>query len=596
MGNTNKKKKIALLGTLALLISVLLIPVFSNEKIDRESLAKNLDLINKECNSVYEDIENSEIKYKKLLEEEEDYFKRGMYASVLTQIYVIDENIENIIKYDNIAQQNYGKLKNGEYYIIADKKYIAWSMLRAGKYPESFKVASEILGLLNTSKNGLFIEEEVLDTKVLVNSIFLYIYSHFEILDKAQVYYDKLSSIKMTEALESSKGDKIAASKMMYAEKIGDFELMKKYAIECYEIGIERDKKNGTNFSDAMLTNIAYSNIKLGIFDECLEQLKKTEEISKIIKDNNGLITNYANYAMYYEATNEVELATRYYKKTLKLYDEAKNYCGLEDTLNSFINFLEKNETSEDIDIYYRKYNKLNRKIKENSPTNEFLLQVMSINDELNRSSVALLEEKALQNEQNVLLAIVVILLLGLMISRMQNLIRVKKESEKKLEAIANTDYLTGLNTRAYGEKLILKEMKRGVKLSIAVIDIDHFKNINDTYGHIFGDFILKEVAKYIKDSLGESAIITRFGGEEFTIAFKEKDEHDAKVILDRIREDINSMTFDNNAKVSFSAGIVGSNKTSIVGSNRAGMEILIKQADELLYEAKREGRNKVLV
>lgn len=584
----DKKKVILVLSSVFLASSMLLIALFSNKKPDIKVLEKNLEMINAQCNSVYKDMENNEKKYKELLKIEKDYFKKGMYASVLTQFYAIKGDYENIMKYAKIAQTNYNMLEGGEYYVIADKKYIAWVMLRNGNYPESFRVTSELLDLLNANKIGLLTEAQVKDTEALIYSIFLYIYSHFNIIDKAEIYYDKLNEIEMTQELKVGKGDKIAASKMMYAEKIEDYELMKKYAYECYEISLEKDKKNNTDMSDSVISNIAYTNVKLGKYDEAKEQLERSEAFHKKIDDKYGLVTTYANYATYYEAIEQLDLAIEYYKKTLEIYNETENYYGVEESLKGFINFLEDNGITENIDECYKAYYDLVQKIDEKAPVNDFLSQVISINDELNKSTVLLLKEKSKLNEKGITIAIFVIIILTALITRLNKLIRIKKESEKKLEHIANTDYLTGLNTRAYGEKLILREMKKGTRLSIGVIDIDNFKYINDTHGHIFGDFILKEVAKYIKDSLGEEAIITRFGGEEFTIAFIGKGKLEAKEILDRIREDINSIVFDNDARVSFSAGIKEWDKTDL--------NILIKQADELLYRAKREGRNRVLI
>ncbi|MGL5577126.1 MAG: tetratricopeptide repeat-containing diguanylate cyclase [Sarcina sp.] len=583
-----KKDIIIVLGIMFLIISIILIPLFLYKKLDTQMLEKNLEVINKECNSVYENIDEKEKKYKKLLEEEKDYFKKGMYANALTQIYAIKCNTTEIMKYAKIAEENYLKVKGGEYYIIADKKYIAWVLLKAEGYSESFKVTSELLELINTNKNGILTSEEILDTKALIYSIFTYIYSHFNLLEKAEFYYEELNKLQVTEKIRISKGDKIAASKMMYADKKGDYQLMKKYAQECYNLSLERDKKNNTNTSDAMLGNLAYANIQLGNYKESLEQIKKAENIYKSIKDPYGLAATTGTYATYYHKIGDVKLATEYYKKTLKQYADLKNYYEVEQTLNVFLKFLEKNKIDEKLDEYYKSYYELTSKLNVKAPMNEFLLQVIKINDELNESTLLLMKEKSEQHKNSTFIAICVILILILLITRMNMLIKVKNESEKNFERIANTDYLTGLNTRAYGEKLILREMKKGRRLSIGVIDIDHFKSINDNHGHIFGDFILKEVAKYIKDSLGEEAIITRFGGEEFTIAFLDKGRLEAKEILDQIREDINSIVFDNNARVSFSAGIKEWNKTDL--------NTLIKEADELLYEAKRRGRNKVLI
>ena len=122
------------------------------------------------------------------------------------------------------------------------------------------------------------------------------------------------------------------------------------------------------------------------------------------------------------------------------------------------------------------------------------------------------------------------------------------------------------------------------------MLDIDHFKKINDTYGHLAGDFVLKEIAKIIKDSIRKSDICGRFGGEEFVIVLPNTKLSGAMKLAERIRETIQNHTFDFNGKkinVTVSIGITS------VGVNDS-YESLISRADEALYEAKEKGRNRI--
>lgn len=582
-----KDKKRIFIGILIIsIMGLIVLPILLVDNINPKLLEKNLELINKECNLVYEDIEGSEEKYKKLLENEKDYFKRGLYSSALVQFYSINGDHENIIKYSKQAQENYLKLKGGEYYVISDKKYIAGVLFRFGNYSECFKIITELLSLLNENKEGLLTKEQVIDTQVLVDSLLLSIYSEFEILDKAKIYYDKLEKIEMTQKLELSKGDKISTSKLIYAEKIKDFKLMKKYAQECYDISLKRDKLNETDVADSVLLSLANANIQLGNFDEAFEQIKKAEKFFSRVNDSYGIINVYSNYAYYYDGVGDVQLANEYYQKAMKLLKELDIYSVLKVTIDEYINFLKSNNIDGNFDSYYKAYYDLSVSLNENEAFNKLVSQILDLNDELNKSTLLLLEEKTRLTEQGILISIGVIIALAVLISRMYSLIKVKNATEKKLEQIANTDYLTGVNTRSYGEKLILEEVKKGNSISMAIIDIDNFKTINDTYGHIFGDTILKEVARKLKENLDENNIVTRFGGEEFTIAFINKNKDEAKEILDSIRVEINKMIFENDVKISFSAGIKEWNDKDI--------NIVVKEADELLYRAKREGKNKV--
>ncbi|MGL5352122.1 MAG: tetratricopeptide repeat-containing diguanylate cyclase, partial [Clostridium sp.] len=577
-----KKKNIVIFIILITIIISIFVQVSFTEKVDRNRLIKNLEVINSECNLVYENKDDSEKKYLKFLDNEKDSFKRGMYSSALVQFYVINNDYDNAIKYSKEAVENYNKVNGGEYYSIAEKKYAAWFMLKLGRYSDSFKETSELLELLKGSSNEVFTEDEVRDTEALIYSIFLCIYSEFEIIDKAEIYYNKLCNIDMNEKLEISKGDKISASKMMYAEKISDADLMKKYADECYEISLKRDEANGTSFSDGMISNVALANIRLGNYEVAFDQLQRAEEFQEKVGSSLGLVNIYSNYAEYYSLLGNVELAIEYYNKTIDLYKGYEDYYSLKHTIEKLVKFLVKNNITDNINFYYKEYYDISMKIGGDRAINELLSQIVDINDELNKSSLLILEKESKDNEIAVTISIIVIGILIFMVTRMYSLIKSKNKSEKKLEKIANIDYLTGVNTRAYGEKLILKEINKSNDFSMAIIDIDNFKKINDSYGHIFGDLILKEIAEKLMLGIEEEDIIARFGGEEFIVAFINKDKYEATEILNKIRIEVGNVIFENNVTVTFSAGVEEWDGTSIY--------LVIEKADNLLYKAKHKG------
>lgn len=139
------------------------------------------------------------------------------------------------------------------------------------------------------------------------------------------------------------------------------------------------------------------------------------------------------------------------------------------------------------------------------------------------------------------ILASIIIIILGLLLTKGYFLVKRKNETEKMLEKMANTDFLTEVNTRSYGASLVGNEISKNKKISIGIIDIDNFKNINDTYGHIFGDMILKSIARELKESIDNEDIVYRFTGEEFVVAFVGKNKDIAKEKLDEIRISINN-------------------------------------------------------
>lgn len=163
------------------------------------------------------------------------------------------------------------------------------------------------------------------------------------------------------------------------------------------------------------------------------------------------------------------------------------------------------------------------------------------------------------------------------------------------INEIAHEDYLTGtLNRRGMDEALI-REFNRadrfGMPLSIAMMDIDHFKQINDNMGHATGDQALAHLASVIKESLRATDVIARYGGEEFIILLPGTTEKDAISVITRAQRELtrNFFMHDNNrVLITFSAGVAerlsGEDADSIIG-----------RTDQALYHAKKSGRNRVI-
>ena len=181
--------------------------------------------------------------------------------------------------------------------------------------------------------------------------------------------------------------------------------------------------------------------------------------------------------------------------------------------------------------------------------------------------------------------------------------IRLSLENAKlyaKLEEMALMDGLTGL----YNRMLFNKEMhncmdnynRYGLPFVLAILDIDHFKSINDTYGHLCGDLVLKEIAGLIKQGVRKDDIVCRYGGEEFAIIFRNtSDMNSIKMRLENLRIRIysNAVSCNNeDVSVTCSFGAV----CSVLFDKSSQTEDIIKRADDALYEAKNTGRNKVVL
>lgn len=174
------------------------------------------------------------------------------------------------------------------------------------------------------------------------------------------------------------------------------------------------------------------------------------------------------------------------------------------------------------------------------------------------------------------------------------------KEQEQILEKLSrdvNTDFLTQVNNRAAFDRRLSEEFARykryGHIFSIILMDLDHFKEINDTYGHLAGDRILRAVASLLNDEKRASDFLARYGGEEFALILPGIDLNSALIVADKLRTKVENTTFryeNYSIHLSLSAGV-----TEISLEDQTPTDVL-KRVDDATYEAKNKGRNQVVV
>lgn len=164
-------------------------------------------------------------------------------------------------------------------------------------------------------------------------------------------------------------------------------------------------------------------------------------------------------------------------------------------------------------------------------------------------------------------------------------------EQNRELEILATRDALTGcLNRRSFFtlfDDAWSEAVANGQPLSAMMVDIDHFKSVNDNHGHAMGDSVLKAVGRVLREATRESDIVSRYGGEEFSIVLPHTSLDEATVIAEQIREAIEQLEFIN-LKITTSLGLSG------LCQNPSDTQDMLEQADKCLYFAKRNGRNQV--
>jgi len=168
-------------------------------------------------------------------------------------------------------------------------------------------------------------------------------------------------------------------------------------------------------------------------------------------------------------------------------------------------------------------------------------------------------------------------------------------EANKKLERLATEDPLTGLFNRRLFDIRLAEEFDRGKRyqhgLAVAMLDLDHFKSVNDRYGHAAGDEVLGSIGSFLKSCARMSDVVARVGGEEICLLLPESSENGALAFLERIRVEISEMKFaaaDQEFSVTCSIGV------AILDASTTDGQALVERADTALYRAKEGGRNRI--
>lgn len=165
--------------------------------------------------------------------------------------------------------------------------------------------------------------------------------------------------------------------------------------------------------------------------------------------------------------------------------------------------------------------------------------------------------------------------------------------TKKEIEKIASTDKLTGIYNRRMLDEILQIEIEVAQRherdLSLIIIDIDYFKNINDNYGHLIGDETLKRMSTIISENIRASDIFGRYGGEEFLIICTQTNKDNAYILAEKIRSIIEKYNFNKIGTKTISLGISSFEKNDTI-------ETLFKKADKALYSAKESGRNKTII
>ncbi|MEA5583128.1 GGDEF domain-containing protein [Nodularia harveyana UHCC-0300] len=173
---------------------------------------------------------------------------------------------------------------------------------------------------------------------------------------------------------------------------------------------------------------------------------------------------------------------------------------------------------------------------------------------------------------------------------RLQDSVDQLQTQQLHLQEVAEKDALTGIFNRGKGERILQNLIERPDRnIGIILCDIDHFKRVNDNFGHLVGDRVLQEIVKCFQAHIRQEDVLVRWGGEEFLIVVSENDEIELKQLAERLREIIAEHKISEVGNMTASFGVARLNSSE-------NLKQLFSRADQALYKAKKLGRNQVVI
>lgn len=305
-----------------------------------------------------------------------------------------------------------------------------------------------------------------------------------------------------------------------------------------------------------------------------LDKSKELLNNEKLMVGNRKTIYQLAT-GKYYEAIGDIDKAVYTYKEVLKEDEYEKNKeQDIRYALTRLIKLLEEQKKYDEANLYT---DKLLEVIKE-SEDNRYKDYSYYIIEQASK-------EYKLEKENNMIKFLFIIILFGSIIFVVIH--RYNKNRLISMKHLTLQDKLTNTYNRAYFDSKYEELLDKNIKFSIVMIDIDNFKYINDTYGHQFGDEVLKVITNTIKKLLQEHTYLCRYGGEEFVIISCYKIKEEVLLLAEMIRSSVEGISWSKDIKTTVSIGVAFSN---------IHYENTLKKSDENMYKAKNTGKNKVVV
>ncbi|MBI9011819.1 MAG: diguanylate cyclase [Clostridiales bacterium] len=430
--------------------------------------------------------------------------------------------------------------------IIEADYNIAYSYIYNYDYDEGTKFAEEAFDL----SNELDYNKGFVNYYSFLGNIDYFYGNHQSAIEKFTLALEQVEAVTYNYVVEEPH---IAYKRVLGYENIknGDPEIGLAYAEELLEL-IPSDNYYHLYMVHDMIGNYYYNS---DLDEALLHYVKALEYYNQSSYPENSY--PYEVYLL--ESIGNVEFDLEHYESAAKYYNDVINfeYKNVDDNFEKMLSGLDE-----------LKYAEINNK--------------MSLLEQLNSAN----EEKLILSRNLILVMTIGIIILLTAVVFIVIEIRAKSKTEKKLYYTSVTDSLTQLYNR--GKIIDVFSSNLETDNAVILLDLDDFKEINDTYGHIAGDEVLIKISQIIKKSIRENDQVGRYGGEEFLVFLKDTSREELREIAERIRANIESYEWQYE-------GLVTTASIGITTCFSTDAEEVLHEADTLMYKAKNAGKNRVV-
>ncbi|MGL4819640.1 MAG: GGDEF domain-containing protein [Bacilli bacterium] len=593
------KRKVIVSIVVCIAICTLIILIFqsaaSQELLKQQNELENQFIHFRErLNAVMKNPSGKEERLIAQAESESDPLIKATYYSMAGSVYAIAGDINNKKKYSLMAIELYKGVPQAEQFVIEEYISLAHSCLRVDSASDALRFIYELLGEISNMDTGKVKEEVLTNTEVMLDVMLLNIYSTYGFEKEAREQFNKVENHEISKEQMRVDGEYINYSKFLYAELIEDYDAMEKYAYRFMEVTRQRTLLTGVDMTRAAGLNVAIAKVKKGKYSEAWPLLKDAEAIFIEMNDTFTLGATYEVFGEYYEGVNDVQAARASYTKALVLFQKLNVSAPEVSIIQHLLRLNETFGVAVDRTQLLERFYTLETKMENDSKLRSVVSTILKTNGQLNRQKEVLVEQKkkTLRERNAMLIGFVIFLATAvlsaiLLVRKLSLEVKERKKSEAKLYQLANVDYLTGAFTKSNGYDQIKTLIDRREPFVLAIFDIDNFKQINDTRGHLYGDEVLRRISATVQQQLTENDTIIRFGGEEFIVLLRGKTLAESVLIIENCRLQVEAYPWENTT-ITISSGIA-EGRFSEVNEN-------IGIVDGLLYEAKTTGKNKVVV